>query len=306
MNFAKTRRTMTLMCGVVTLTTAPMLSPATTAFAYTNQIDGCNQTCETDCTSKGTSCRQASGSPSKCVLSSNITCTSGDGPIEIASGHDLDLSGHTITCSETDPANCAYAAILLGASGSKVTDTAGGSVISGRFRWGVNCSSKTSSIVEKLTINDSIYAIADCQTVRNNVIGPTSQYTIYATNYGIFTSGISNTDSITENYIESRVLPIISTSTYALDVQKNVIKGTGLSAIWLAYGQTDSYGTAKFNIIFGDFTSSGTVFSSPSGTHDHVSYDGNFCDPDLAGSGCTNCISSGRCMPYAAPFTGNS
>lgn len=287
---------------VVAVSWLAVLGLASFAAAYTNEINGCNQTCETDCTSKGTSCRQASGSPAKCILGTDVSCTNGGGSIELASGNDLDLNGHDITCTETLPSTCAYPAILMGSSATKVTDSVGGSVISGPFRIGVDCAGKSTSIVEKLTINDGLYATVSCQTVRNNIIGGTAQYNIYGTNFGIYTVGISASDSISENYVEGRVWPIFSESSVALDVQKNVLRGTGLSAFYFGYGQANAYGNAKFNIVFNTWGST-TVVSAPSGAGDHVSYDGNFCDPGI--SGCATCISSGKCMPYTAPFTGN-
>ena len=109
--------------------------------------------------------------------------------------------------------------------------------------------------------------------------------------------------AITENFVTGRVLPIFSSSALTLDVQKNVVDtSSALVAIWLGNSQSVSNGTAKFNIFFGSGIG-GTDYEFLAAATDHVTYDGNFCDP--AHPDCASCITAGRCMPYTSPFTGN-
>jgi hypothetical protein len=90
-----------------------------------------------------------------------------------------------------------------------------------------------------------------------------------------------------------------SASPYTIDIQRNVIKGTGAFAISVGDGQASSNGNVKYNIIFGP--GSGTVIWV--GGTPNIDTDGNFCDPGI--SDCSACISAGRCMRYTSPFVGN-
>ena len=279
---------------------ALVLLGGVTSPSASNVINACNQTCETDCSSKPSNCRQASGSPPKCVLGGDLSCTAAQGAIELASGHDLDLQGYDITCTETAPALCNYSAIYMSATSSRVVNSSSNqSVISGRFGIGVDCGSRASSLVEDITVNDGFIGIYSCQTVRNTVVGPSSDFNQWAFNMGIYTAGISNSDSVTDNYVAGRMWPIYSESPYRLDVERNVTKGAGYAAITVGAGQSTSTGNVRFNIMFG--ASGGSIDGAA--TTDNSTYDGNFCDPDLAD--CASCITAGRCMPYTSPFVGN-
>lgn len=277
-----------------------LLAPAvfaSTASAQTNIITACGQTCEDDCGIP--SCKKAISG--KCVLTSNVSCTSGQGAIRLVGGNDLDLQGYDVTCTATSPSSCIYPAIDIVDPNSKVTssDDDDPSVISGPFLTGVDCLAEANAIVEHVTINDGIFGILNCETVRHNVIGPSSDL-LWGGNMGISTGGVANGESITENYISGRTLPIFSTSALTLNVEKNVIQTNGSSiAITLASGQSSSAGNVRFNIFFGDAGT--TLFSTP-GT-DVVNYDGNFCDPSHPD--CGTCIGDDRCMPYTSPFIGN-
>lgn len=260
-----------------------------------NEIYACGQSCRTDCTGHA-NCRTASGSPPKCIVYDPISCTSAGSAIRLVNGTDLDLQS-TITCTETDPSTCAYPAIVMDDSGSKITNSGSSeAIISGRFSVGVDCWGYGSSIVEKITVEDGYVAIANCQTVRNTVVGPTTQFYVFS-NWGITTTGISNADSINDNFVSGRLYPIYSSSSYALDVQRNVIFGTGNAAIRLH--QSSASGNVKNNVVFSSDGGGSTVISSSAGPN----FDGNFCAPDI--SGCGSCISAGQCEPYTSPFIGN-
>src|SRR5262249_2527600 len=146
-------------------------------------------------------------------------------------GTDFDLLGWDITCTEVSPNLCNYDAISMTASSSKVTNSSGfESVMSGHFNTDIDCDGQSSSIVENIAFADGIIAIKDCQTIRNNAIRPSADSFLGA-NDGIVTSGVSNSDSISDNFVEGRTAPIWSTSSLSLDVLRNVIKGTGVAAI---------------------------------------------------------------------------
>lgn len=267
-----------------------------------NVIDGCGQTCEVDCSSDP-DCREAVSG--KCVLTADISCGSGDSSIELLSGNDLDLQGYDITCSEASPDNCGYSAISVLSSGSKITSDGSGddgeSVISGRFTFGVHCNSNTGSIVEHLTIFDGVAAVKNCATVRENVIGPSSQFFLLV-NFGIVNEGVGSGDSVNKNHIEGR-LRAISGGSDSLEIRENVIHtDSSASAIKLGDSTNGADGVAKFNVFFADGANASSLLFDITGT-DSLVYDGNFCNGDHPD--CADCIAAGRCEPYASPFQGN-
>jgi hypothetical protein len=101
-----------------------------------------------------------------------------------------------------------YSAIVMGASGSKVTNssTTDESVVSGPFTVGVECAGYGSSVVEKLTVRGVIRGVNNWLTVRNNIIGPSAYLNFLGINFGISTGGISNAESITDNDIDRLVI----------------------------------------------------------------------------------------------------
>ncbi len=267
-----------------------------------NVITDCGQSCEDDC---GTdpNCREAAGG--KCILEADVSCDSTESTILLVSGNNLDLQGWDVTCTTTGT-GCIYNAIQMNDAGSKVTSDGseddGESEISGLFLAGVACNGKSNSIVENLTLFDGIFAVNSCKTVRNNVIGSSSQF-LFGGNIGIFTTGISNADSFTDNYISGRTVPILSQGTTDVDVMRNVIHtDVADEAVWLGQGQTAAGGLIKFNVFFGVGPDSSAVLIKMPATDDGT-YDGNLCDEDHPD--CADCISDGRCEPFASPFPGN-
>lgn len=268
----------------------------------TNVIDGCGQTCEADCSSDP-NCREAVSG--KCILNADVSCDSGDSAIELLSGNDLDLQGYEITCTETSPNSCNYSAISVLATGSKITSDGSGddgeSIISGRFTFGVHCNSNTGSIVEHLTIFDGVAAVKNCATVRENVVGPSSQLFLLV-NFGIVNEGVGSNDSINKNYIEGRLRAIAGGSD-SLEIRENVIHtDSSAAAIMLGDSTNGADGVAKFNIFFADGNNSSALLFNITGT-DSLVYDGNYCNGDHPD--CADCIADGRCEPYTSPFQGN-
>lgn len=281
---------------------AAVLALAAPAMAN-NVIDGCGQTCEIDC-GADPNCREASGG--KCVLTDDVTCDSSESAIELLSGNDLEMAGFDITCTEEAPDSCPYAAILVIDSGSKITSDGseddGEAVISGRFFFGVDCDLNASSIVENITVFDGISAIRDCRTVRNNVIGPSSQFYLLA-NFGISTEGIGGSDSFRNNSIEGRVFPISNNGSNSLAIEGNVINTDATNrAITLGNATGGADGVAKFNVFFGTGASASAVLFQIYG-EDSVVYSRNYCNGDHPD--CAACIAAGRCEPYTSPFPGN-
>lgn len=280
-----------------------LLLGAVQAGHATNVIDGCSQTCEIDC-GADPNCREASGG--KCILTGDVTCDSTESAIELLSGNDLQMAGYDITCTETSPNSCPYAAILIIDSSSKVTSDGSGddgeSEISGRFNFGIDCDLNEGSIVEKIAIFDGFAAVRDCKIVRETVIGSSSQF-IFSLNFGILTEGIGGNDAFTKNYIQGRVEPIHNNGSNSLSVDQNVIQ-TDAATTALALGNPTggADGTAKFNIFFGGGVDSSSTLFSITGT-DSLVYLGNYCDGDHPD--CADCIAAGRCQPYTAPFRGN-
>ena len=270
--------------------------------AASNVIDGCGQSCEDDCVLS--TCREAVNG--KCVLDADISCDSTESAIILASGNNLDLQGYDITCTETAPAECSYNAVEMNSSGSQVkSDNSGDdeAVISGRFTVGVDCDLNTNSLVEDITVLDSVIAIRDCRTVRNNVIGPSSQF-VLGVNQGIGTTGVANGDSINDNYVSGRALPIVAITSNKVNILRNVIHtDIAVQAISLGTVASGADGDAKFNVVFADgFSATSTIFTIL-GTTDSVNYDGNFCDEDHPD--CADCIANDQCEPYTSPFAGN-
>ncbi len=289
-----------LRCGALALAAVFALAAPATA---NNVIDGCGQTCEIDC-GADPNCREASGG--KCILADDVTCDATESAIELLSGNDLEMAGFDITCTEVAPDSCPYSAILVIDTGSKITSDGSGddgeAVISGRFFFGVDCDLNASSIVEKITVFDGIGAIRDCRTVRNNVIGPSSQLYLLA-NFGITTEGIGGSDSFRNNSIEGRVFPITNNGSNSLSVEGNVINTDATNrAISLGNATGGADGVAKFNVFFGAGASAGAELFQIHG-EDSVVYSGNYCNGDHPD--CAACIAAGHCESYTSPFKGN-
>ena len=284
-----------------------MLAVASNAAAFlSSEIYACGQRCNTSC-GADPNCRTANNG--KCTLAQHITCTAtiptiGVG-VEATAATTIDLNGNNITCTEVLPSSCNYNGARIVSSGCKITNTqAGGGVISGLFNNGVDCQSNANSTVSNITVNDGLVGIENCKIVASNVVGPSYQ-TGFGVNLGISTGGISNADAFTKNFISGRVIAIYHNGTTAINVSNNVIDTTDVDAyaIVLGSGHASTSGNADHNIFFGVGVDSSSTLFSIGGT-DNVTSTGNFCDPNHPD--CGNCVSSGHCESYSAPFSGNT
>ena len=239
-------------CRVICIVFA--VAGPTLVHAADEYVTACGHTRQPSCISGSTTCHQAVGG--KCKLNSNLSCDATESPLMLDSGLDLDLRGYDITCTETLPSTCNYAAISFDPndSGSVVTSdgTAGDSVISGPFYSGVNCDLAAGSVAENTTVFDALFGILDCKTVKNNVIGATTQ-NAFGGYWGIaLTAQISSGDAITGNFVSGRVVPIAATHPSAT-VQGNVVDTDGavlgISVGTSAGGYT---GQARCNVFFGE------------------------------------------------------
>jgi hypothetical protein len=293
------RREDWLKTGLAALATTIALGMSSVAMAN-DVIDDCGQSCEDDC-GVDPDCREAVSG--KCKLTADITCDETESAISLISGNDLDMKGFDITCTAT---TCGYAAVTMTDAGTTVTSDGSGddgeAVISGKFDVGVACGLEANSTVEKITVLDGLTGIQNCKTVKNNVVGPSTQFAL-GTNLGISTTGIANS-VFSDNYVSGRGFGILNSGSATLDVLRNVIHtDVSVAAIWLGGGAGSSAnGNAKFNVVFADgYDSSATVITI-SGTN-NVTFDGNFCDEDHPN--CASCISGSRCEPFVSPFQGN-
>jgi hypothetical protein len=280
------------------------IAAASAAIAYqNNEIYACGQTCDTTCPGgvPSATCRIASSG--KCVLKANVSCAAASSAIQLTSGTTLDMGGYDITCTESYPSSsCAYNAIeIVSNSGSTVTNSTGNeSVISGPFTVGVECDNHVST-VSNITVNDGLVGIGDCKTVKNNVIGPTSQ-SAFGNNEGISSSGVTG-NSFTNNFVTGRTVPIKYNASLNVTISHNLIDTTGMAYFAFDVGGGGAI-TASNNIVFGTgFNGSSTVFNVDTGSGSTLSGSGNYCDPSHPG--CAACVSSNYCTAYSSPFAGN-
>lgn len=245
---------------------------------------------------------------SNCYLQNNFTCTNGQG-VTLNSGADLDMNGHSITCTS---GSCSNAAVTINSSGSKVYNTLNGfeAVITGPFATGVDCNNYTSSEVTGISVrgigsSGLGYGVDSCAKVHDNVFSGTGNAAGYSGTAVFVYGGTADSDYVRDNFIDGWVFGI-----QLLDVVKNVsvdhnlitIRSVALttpSGILLS-NTTDSGVAIENNIVMGDATA-GYPIAAPGGGPPSSVYEANYCDPTL-GTACSNCISAGYCTDPVAPF----
>jgi len=251
---------------------ALLLSPAGASALQT--VTSCNFTC-TD----------------NCILNSDLTCTNGQG-ITLQSGFDLDLNGHSLTCTS---AVCGYKpGVFMSSSSSVVKSTATGSQgrILGPFNPAIDCNSQASSRVTGIRIEDPVfYATVNCAKVENNVFHGTQASFVY-------TTGVANTDRIGDNYFEefpNVAMTVLGTKSVSVDHNLVVLEQeTGYNPIGVELSVTS--GAEITHNVFMGFN--GNPISGTPAVADQ-----NFCDPTGTDGQCQACIASGNCETPTAPFT---
>jgi hypothetical protein len=248
---------------------------ATSAFA-TCFISSCNAvTCSADA-----------------ELLNSIDCTNiPSGGITLASGADLDLHGHDITCTS----NCPSIAVTMTGTSSIVKNLVPGeNKISGAFGTLVDCASKTGSRVTgiRLEQTSSGYGTNNCAKVDSNVLMGNLVGSL-----GIGTGGVANSDLIDNNYVQGWGIGIGVAGSHQMEIDDNVVVVhaiTGTSVIGINANSSGATNVMN-DTFFGDsgdlITFGGSVLC---GT--------NFCDPSA--TACTTCISVGCCTPATAPMVG--
>lgn len=219
---------------------------------------------------------------SNCSLDNDVSCNNQDG-IVLSGGADLDLNGHSITCTS----NCPQAAIKMSAGNSVVKDTVGGAVVDGPFTYGVNCQSQSNSEVAGITIDGATNAIYNCAKIHQNLLigGSTTG------SMGIAVADLAASDYVIDNWVEGFAVGIGAARTHAIDIEGNTIgvleiPGQGAE---IGLNALRASGTPTVNVTYNSFFGDGTSASFMT-IWTGVTYKGNFCDPDnpLCAS-CTNC-----------------
>jgi hypothetical protein len=234
-------------------------------------------TCNTTCTSN-------------CYLYNDINCTTGQG-ITLSSGVDLDMCGRSLTCTSLICAS--KAAVTMSASGSQVDNSASGSgfisKIAGPWSTGVDCASKGSSRVSGIRFENNYgNSVVDCHKIDANVVINAGGWAF------VVNTGVTNTDQIVDNYVQSSQAISISSSTN-FDISHNLF---AMDPNVPARGIDATAATGSFSIADNIFMNEGTPIehdTSTSGT-----YSDNFCDPFT--SGCASCKTNGECDAPQVPF----
>jgi hypothetical protein len=234
---------------------------------------------------------------SNCELQSDLSCNGKNG-ITLNSGADLEMAGHTLSCTS----NCPAAAVTIGASGSIVHNDAGNAVgveggIDGSFTVGVNCASKSGSTVRGIRVENVGYVgTENCAKVQDSIlIGPGTAWT-----GAIYTTGVSNTDYIRNNYIENWDIGISVGGSNDNEIANNQIVvrdvGSGVyeAGISLSPGWSGTI-TIADNAFYGNPTGGELLRFSGAPT-----LAGNRCDGDT--TACTSCRSVLRCSSPTTPF----
>ncbi len=285
-------------------------------------VTSCVQNCGNDC--------QLSGDLTCCSNLNLPQCKGGTGPITLASGSDLNFNGKKLICfcgtktcnggdqnntictvdSQcpggvcTDSTGCSSCgtAVSMSASASVVKNTSppvGGiySGAAGPWTQGVDCNNKTSSRVTGVRIEATASASIDCwQTDQNVLVGNNS-------GIGINTTGVANTDSIHDNYIDNWYDSIWVWSSHDMSVDHNLIvarPGSRLG-IFTAFSSTVDI---ENNFILGtglgfacnEFACIDPVIIVPGSGN----IEGNYCDPE--NPDCADCQAEGYCETPVAPF----
>lgn len=239
---------------------------------------------------------------SACELDQDVSCNTKSG-ISLTSGADLDLKGHSITCT----ASCPTSAVTMSGSGNTVKNTgAAGAGIVGSFTYNINCVNRPNSRVSGIKVENTRssggqgWGVLDCETIDGNVF------------VGHFTDGyhtgpaLFGTGSITDNYITNWGVGIGVYSASTVTIDRNVVViPEGASQFEQVYGvqSSDTVGTYDGNIFIGggatstskDYTHIFDLDNGATGT-----FTNNFCDPLY--ECCQNCSSS-NCANSAGPPT---
>jgi hypothetical protein len=246
-----------------------------------------------------TSCSDSCSS--NCELQNDLDC-SGQSGITLNSGADLDMHGHSLTCSSS----CPSAAVTMTASSSVVKNLSTGaeSAISGAFSTGVNCAGKTSSEVTGIRIDlttttpTAVTGLANCARVDNNVIvnsGNSSQAK------AISTAGVANSDFVTDNRFEGWGITFyLTTSTgkqIQIDGNQIILDETGGNEImlWIPLG-ADADVTFESNSIYDHATAASYFVNTGNGT---IATHAVYCDPAKSACSVSQCP---ECAQDAAPF----
>lgn len=237
----------------------------------TQPITSCTQTCTANC-----------------FLNAEISCGAYQG-ITLNAGYNLDMCGHDITC--TSGTCFANSAITMAGNSSKVFNSlatgpyADPSKISGLFISGVDCDLKTGSQVIGIRVENAAYGVIDCAKVENN--------TFFNNNAGVISSGVANTDVISDNYFETTGRGVDFNGTESIEISHNVFNAT--EGIYLSStGAVD----VLSNVIFG-------ASSTPITDNGYSNFVSNVCDPSNTSTyGCGYCQSQGWCQGTGAPYSG--
>lgn len=281
-----------------------------TPISWGNNILNCEQCCADNCNN----CTYGSGSDDcvlaqsgLCDLETDITCDDTDNGILLIQGNDLDMDGHTITCTETT--TTCRSAVRMDSSNNKLFNSEGAglppdpineAIITGPFDTSVDCQGKTGSTVEGITVEveGSLgFGIIRCRKVQNNVIRTAPGKSGFA---GIQLLGIGNTDFIKRNYIEGDVARGIRVfGSKSIDVEENVIYTSDGVDIAIEIS-TITPAEILDNTIIGNRTNGQAITGGTAST----SFKGNFCSKDHPDcqDNTDDCIDTNKCVHRVSPF----
>jgi len=269
-----------------------------------HEIEGCDWVCDTNCTGQSNCATAESGA---CQLDTDITCGTGEGPILLKSGTDLDMHGKVLTCESG--VTCGDA-VVMQANNSKVFNgTSSEAIITGHFADGVDCGGLAGSEVVGITIENTLTGINNCKKVLNNVIKGVGR-TYLTGNWGITHPGVtSSADLIQGNYIEGKLYGILLSGDNRPTVEKNVIHTTHYGSCAIRITNSDSEAKVQENTILGTgnggFTGVKKIVCLPNPVPTGTTFAQNVCNEDHADCvPCTETVVAGDnvCAPFTSPF----
>lgn len=240
-------------------------------------VTSCNATCTTNC-----------------YLQNNQSCSNGQG-ITLNNGADLDMCGHSLTCTNVDCTS--KAAVSMTASGSQLVNT---STLPGTikdFGVAVLCDN-TNSRVEGIQFENSDL-IRDCSKVIGNVFNNTSTVR-FASSPGL------NSDEVTDNIFNNAFTSVeVTGRTTKVTVSHNIVTMGAASADAVVLTNASNV-VVDGNVFMGPGT---PIVKSGTGT---LTAANNYCDPNdpfdnegdsnFLNDNCQSCRASGFCVDPLAPF----
>lgn len=232
-----------------------------------------------------TQCGETCSSGEQCRLGGDLVCSTTNGVI-LNGGADLDLYGHSITCSGCGATGTS--GVFVGNNNSTIEDSQGGSFIAGPWEVGVDCQGTTGSIVRKVGVSGyGLWGINGCRKVEQAVVIGTGAV-------GIYNDSVGSSDYVRDSFVKGNTLGIVFHGSAAAQIDHNVVMGA--SSIQIENDSTSASSSVTGNVTYGTATPV-YVYNTNS------IRSGNVCGDPTVGS-CATCVANENCSDAVPPFVG--